>query len=80
MHQVGDGFDVSLNNFISVSTGATKAPVVSFENRVKALETTAGSKKHSRKSTRGWELATLERLSRLVIRLTWRDARKNGGR
>ena len=36
MHQVGDDFDVSLANFISVLTGAVQAPVRTFSETVLA--------------------------------------------
>lgn len=80
MHQVGDDFNVSLNNFISVSTGVSQTPVVSYVNEVRTVETTATQRDHPRNSAHSWGTATQERLSRLAMRLTSRDAQKNSGR
>lgn len=80
MHQVGDDFNVSLNNFISVSTGVFQAPVVSYVSEVKTFETTALQRKNPRTSAHTWASATQERISRLAMQLNSRRAQKNGGR
>ena len=80
MNQVGDDFNVSLNNFISVSTGVTQAPVVSYVNEVKTFETTTPQREYPRKRAHSWATATQEGLSRLAMHLNSRGAQKDGGR
>ena len=81
MHQVGDDFDVSLNNFISVATGVSTTPVVSYMNEVEKVNATATNREENkRRGNRLWTCVNNGELSRLTVRFTVRKARKNGGR
>lgn len=81
MHQVGDDFDVSLNNFISVATGVSMTPVVSYVNEVEKVNATATNREENkRRGHRLWTCVNNGELSRLTVLFTVRKARKNGGR